>query len=281
MASVSARGMKEFENIFDNKHYQEPSVFRPENLLREARRQKGISSGPVPKVCILDPDGDMVRYLRKHEKARPNTCWACYHTDLYDFAYEGVPFGIIGCAVGAPYAVLLAEQLFVSGCELLISVTSAGQITDRKDLPRFLIIEKALRDEGTSYHYLPPPDPNAYLDNRILAALKTSLKQSGRKDIGFGTSWTTDAPYRETAQAIEKMKGSGVDCVEMESAALYAFAQAKKAKVICVAHLTNNMAQAEGDFEKGEEFGSLDSLRIIKFIAELITDGPPKGGKAN
>lgn len=261
--------MKEFDGILGPKHYQEPSVFRPENLLREARRQKGIAHGPVPQVCVLDPDGDIVRYLRKQERARLNTCWACYHTELYDFSFEGVPLGIIGCAVGAPYAVLLAEQLFVSGCELLISITSAGQISDRPDLPRFLVIEKALRDEGTSYHYLPPA-PYAHLDEQLATTLEAAMQEAGREDIGFGVSWTTDAPYRETAQAIERMKQLGVDCVEMEAAALYAFAQARMAKVICIAHLTNSMAQAEGDFEKGEEFGSLDSLQVIKLIAGSI-----------
>jgi len=67
-------------------------------------------------------------------------------------------FGIIGCAVGASFAVLLAEQLLVSGCRLLVSVTSAGQIVPQGPPPYFVLIDRALRDEGTSYHYLPPAD---------------------------------------------------------------------------------------------------------------------------
>lgn len=66
------------------------------------------------------------------------------------------------------------------------------------------------------------------------------------------------------------MKLLGIDCVEMESSALYAFSQAKQLVVVCIAHLTNSMAQLEGDFEKGEEFGSIDSLKVIRFIAESI-----------
>lgn len=72
--------------------------------------------------------------------------------DLHDIG----EIGIIGCAVGAPLAVLVAEQLFASGCRLLVSVTSAGQITDNGATPYFILIDRALRDEGTSYHYLPP-----------------------------------------------------------------------------------------------------------------------------
>src|SRR5688500_1519237 len=113
----------------EKKYYSEESDFLPENLLREARRQKNLMACTVPKVCVLDSDGDIVRDLKKNG-ARLNLCWACYHSDMYTSGYHDLEFGIIGCAVGASYAVLLAEQLFVSGCELLISVTSAGKLNE-------------------------------------------------------------------------------------------------------------------------------------------------------
>jgi hypothetical protein len=118
-------------SILDNKNTTAPSVFRPAALLREARRQRGLASVDVPAICILDPDGDMVRRMRESGEAKPFTGWACYHTQLDTFALAGQTVGVIGCAVGAPFAVLVAEQLFASGCRLLISVTSAGQIRER------------------------------------------------------------------------------------------------------------------------------------------------------
>lgn len=140
--------------ILAEKHHGAPSAFTPENLLREARRQKGIATASVPPVCVLDPDGDMVRQLRREGRAHPDPGWACYHTELYRIS-EGGELGLIGCAVGASFAVLIAEQLFASGCELLISMTSAGQLIHLRPPPYFIVIDKALRDEGTSYHYLP------------------------------------------------------------------------------------------------------------------------------
>jgi hypothetical protein len=134
-----------------------PSVFRPEHLLREARRQRGLPLSGVPEVCVLDPDGDLVRFLRRSGRGRRCPGWACYHTDLVAFDLEdGTAAGVVGCAVGAPFAVLIAEQLFASGCRLLISITSVGQIAPLKGLPCFVLIDRALRDEGTSAHYLPP-----------------------------------------------------------------------------------------------------------------------------
>jgi hypothetical protein len=139
--------------ILDNKNSTDQSIFDPQSLLREARRQKGLGLEPVPEICVLDPDGDIVRRLRRDGQAQAAKDWACYHTDLYTFTLAGRSVGIIGCAVGAPFAVLVAEELFASGCKLLISVTSAGQITPMGPPPYFVVIDRALRDEGTSYHY--------------------------------------------------------------------------------------------------------------------------------
>src|SRR4051812_47512937 len=149
-------GMTRGLSILTPKQTDAPSVFRPENLLREARRQRGLPASNVPAVCALDPDGDIVRTLRAEGRARRVADWACYHTDMYLTDHSGVSIGIVGCAVGAPFAVLVAEQLFVSGCQLLVSITSAGQIEPVGPTPYFVLIDRALRDEGTSHHYLPP-----------------------------------------------------------------------------------------------------------------------------
>jgi hypothetical protein len=67
--------------LLDNKHWGSPSVFAPSALLREARRQKGLPATAAPAVCILDPDGDLVRRLRGSGAAKPLQDWPCYHTE--------------------------------------------------------------------------------------------------------------------------------------------------------------------------------------------------------
>lgn len=251
--------------ILRDKRYLNPSLFVPENLLREARRQKAIPHGQVPSICILDPDGDIVRNLLGAKKAKRHPYWACYHTDLYKFVSDGLEFGIIGCAVGASFAVLIAEQLFASGCELLISVTSSGQIRPHQAPPFFVLIEKALRDEGTSYHYLPPSDYST-LNDQLVKRLDGIFAHLA-VPVYRGATWTTDAPFRETAFAIKQAR-KGIFAVEMEAAALYAFAQARAKAVICFAHVTNQMGNIEGDFEKGVADGSHDALQIIALTAK-------------
>ena len=256
--------------ILRNKFAAASSEFTPENLLREARRQKEISVDNIPEVCILDPDGDIVRYLIASDVACRHPGWACYHTDLYSFTYEGVNFGIVGCAVGAPFAVLVAEELFASGCQLIISMTSAGQILSIKSPPYFIIIDRALRDEGTSYHYLEASNYST-VNGDLLKLSKDALANAGNSVL-VGATWTTDAPFRETAEAIAAAKNDGMLAVEMEAAALYAFAQARNKPVLCIAHVTNQLARIEGDFEKGAADGAEDSLDLITTLARAYQD---------
>src|SRR5262245_65938790 len=150
--------------------------------------------------------------------------WPCYHTQLDTLTLGEQVAGIVGCAVGAPFAVLVAEQLFASGCRLLISLTSAGQIVAAGPPPYFVIIERALRDDGTSYHYAEPAE-FADADPRLVAMASAALAEKGMRAV-VGASWTTDAPFRETAAAIDCARAKGVLAVEMEAAALYAFARA-------------------------------------------------------
>jgi uridine phosphorylase len=255
----------ETPNILTAKAHGAPSVFRPENLLREARRQRGLPDAAVPAVCALDPDGDIVRAVRANGRSTRAAGWACYHTEMDVTEHEGIAVGVVGLAVGAPFAVLVAEQLFASGCRLLISVTSAGQIVPVGPTPYFVLIDRALRDEGTSHHYLPPAmfaGADAALADRAWPALGKL-----RVPVHRGVAWTTDAPYRETEDAIAAARAHGALAVEMEAAALYAFARARGRDVLCFAHVTNRMAVVEGDFEKGEADGARDSLDVITAAA--------------
>ena len=163
-----------------------------------------------------------MRYLKRRRLANAAVNWACYHTEMWRFAWDGTEFGIIGCAVGAPFAVLLAEQLFASGCRFLISVTSAGQIAPAQEPPYFILIDRALRDEATSYHYLPPSRfAEAAPDGA--ARLRHVLRDVAYRWRHQGPTWTTDAPYRETQEAVEAHHRDEILAVEMEAAALYAF----------------------------------------------------------
>ena len=277
MMRIDDRSLRVLPPILRNKHYETPSAFTPESLLREARRQRKLANRPVPEICILDPDGDIVRYLQKAGRAQPVQGWACYHSTMDCFDEGDRTYGIVGFAVGAPFAVLVAEQLFASGCRLLLSITSSGQITTLGPPPYFILIERALRDEGTSYHYLPAGTEYAEADPALLSVVERALAAIA-DPVERGATWTTDAPFRETGQAIVAAREKGILAVEMEAAALYAFAEACGKPVICFAHVTNQMGQS-GDFEKGEANGATASLALVQAVAEAYTDQWAKAGQ--
>jgi uridine phosphorylase len=131
-----------------------------------------------------------------------------------------------------------------------------------------MLIEKALRDEGTSYHYLPPA-PYAMAEPHLFAAALNAAISGGLRVIR-GVSWTTDAPFRETALTIAGRQAEGIHAVEMEAAALLSFAEAKKKPVIAIAHITNAMAQEPGDFDKGQDYGAETALAIASAIASIL-----------
>ena len=245
--------------------HDEPSVFLPENMLRETRRQRGLPAGKVPDICLLDPDGDVVRHLVRAGRAERSASWACYHTELWEADCDNIRIGIVGCAVGASFAVLVAEQLFASGCELVVSITSAGQVAPNLEVPCVVLIDRALRGEGTSHAYLPPA-PAVDADPDLIATVETALEGVEARTLR-GTTWTTDAPFRETRTALAAAEAAGAVVVEMEAAALYALAAAGNHPVVCFAHVTNTMAVAEGDFEKGPADGTEQALALVAAAA--------------
>jgi uridine phosphorylase len=241
-------------------NYAEQPVFLAGNMLESARIQKNLPPLAVPPGCLLDFDSELVEFLVANGKATPEPSWPCFHTRLYLWQADGREYGIVGGTVGASFAVLVAEELFALGCQALVSISSAGLIAENLQPPLFLLIDKALRDEGTSHHYL-SPQRFAQASPAHVAAVARRLAE-GVLQFRQGSSWTTDAPFRETPELIAARREEGIIAVEMEAAALLAMAEALDKRVICLAHITNAMATRSDDFEKGGDDGHEAALKV-------------------
>jgi uridine phosphorylase len=213
----------------------------------------------VPAVCVLDFDGDLTDWLSSHGMATPFKPWACFHTTMYVVEAEGIRCGLIARTIGGPYAVLIAEQLRVAGAQLILGLTSAGRVSASLPLPSLVVVTCAVRDEGTSLHYLPPgedvacPTPIGNLLRGELTGLGLTVVQ--------GSVWTTDAPYRETIEQLQRHADAGVLAVEMQAASLFAFATARGVDVGIVAHVTNALDGQDEQFDKGPDE---DSFAIVQ-----------------
>lgn len=248
----------------------ETAVFTPANLLETARIKKGLPKGIVPAGCLLDFDGELVEQLVATGQATEDPAWPCFHTRLYRWRAGSAEYGVIGGTIGAPFAVLVAEELFAFGCRALVSISSAGLVTDRFLPPFFLLIERALRDEGTSCHYLPPA---RYADaDPLLIAATRKCVEGLPVPVHTGYSWTTDAPFRETESLISSRRREGIVSVEMEAAGLLSLGKALGKPVVCLAHVTNTMATRTEDFEKGGDAGLADSLSVCVAALEAALE---------
>jgi len=229
----------------------EQSVFLPRNLLGRAASMMGKQDGPFPRCCLLDSDGELIPVARERFGATPSSVWPCFHTTMLRIECDGMEMGLIGGAVGAPFAVLVAEQLIALGCKHIIGYSSSGAVSDRMALPCFVVPERALRDEGTSYHYSPPATWARCRGD--LSEIVVRHAAACGLPVHRGATWTTDAPYRETRTQVERHRADGILTVEMEAAALMALAEARHAEIASLLHVTNSFATSDNDFHKGPE----------------------------
>ena len=227
-----------------------PSVFTPKDLLDAVRLERGLLDEPVPQVCILEFDGDLTDWLVAKGMATSWPSWACFHTRMYSLNVDGQPVGIVARTIGGPYAVLIAEQLAASGAQIILGLTSAGRVSPDLPIPSLVLAQSAVRDEGTSFHYLPPAR-KVDGDFPLIEQLRNHL--SGLSlPIACGTVWTTDAPYRETAEQLSRHSSEGVLAVEMQAASLLAFGGARGVRCGVVAYVTNGIGHSSDEqFNKG------------------------------
>ena len=238
-----------------------PTAFSPKSLIETVRVKKHLKPEPIPLVCVLEFDGDLTDWLISTGKVKPCKSWACFHTTMYSLEVDNFTCGIVPRTIGGPYAVLIAEQMAVSGAQVVIGLTSAGRVNSKMPVPGLIVITRAVRDEGTSYHYLQPSE-TVDAPPKVAQFLKTELERLPIPVLS-GTVWTTDAPYRETERELAVHAAGGVLAVEMQAASLFAFSEARHFPVGSVAHVTNRVGQTGDSFDKGTCILEFEILKRI------------------
>jgi uridine phosphorylase len=243
-----------------------PTAFSPKDLMSAVRAERNLEPEPIPEICILEFDGDLTDWLVSTGAAQRFEAWACFHTTMYSLAVDGIRCAIVPRTIGGPYAVLVAEQMAISGARLLLGLTSAGRVSSSMPVPGLVVATRAIRDEGTSYHYLPPA-PAIGAPSKVSSLLESELRIQPLPVLS-GTVWTTDAPYRETAIQMAEHAKAGVLAVEMQAASLFAFSKARGFPVGLVAYVTNSIESTGKEFDKGSRQLEFEILRGICHAGE-------------
>ena len=184
-----------------------------------------VAALDVPKHCVLTFFSEVLDKLHTEGKAKIITShrWADKDRHLYELEYQGKRFAAIHPGVGASLTCGILEEIIARGCRKFIACGGCGVLDQDIVVGGLIVPTAAVRDEGTSYHYLPPgrevaPSPEA------LSAIEKTL---AARNIPYhlGKTWTTDAPYRETPEKVRLRRAEGCLTVEMEAAAFFAVAQ--------------------------------------------------------
>jgi hypothetical protein len=198
--------------------YRDKAVIEPARVIKE-RKQIGLHpSCPVPVGAIMCYDAAFWQWVREYPGNAECDGWL---KGSYLVPYEDSRILVIKVpGFGAPTAVMTLEELIAFGIKKFVNLGAAGGLQQNMNIGDIVICDRAIRDEGTSFHYL-PGEKFAYASPELTERLNTAFERKGI-ECSRGTSWTTDAPYRETNEELRQYRSEGVATVEMETSALLA-----------------------------------------------------------
>ncbi|MDP3487240.1 MAG: nucleoside phosphorylase [Bacillota bacterium] len=195
-------------------------------IIQPGRNKRGIN---FPERCVMTFFGDIVEKYSQGDgvQTRHSTKWETGTVKVYEMRYKGIEVCFVHTYVGAPIAVGIMEFLMAYGVKKIVACGGCGVLDDIEP-GHILLPVAAVRDEGTSYHYL-PPSREVQLDKDVIESVKQAINESGYLYTECKT-WTTDAFYRETPAKVALRRSEGCKCAEMECSALAAAAQFRGVK---------------------------------------------------
>ncbi len=228
-----------FPNL-KNKH-KEDSLINPQEFLRYQRKIKNYPNYPSPFGVIFCYDKDLLKHIVKNHKTKKV---GGFFGDFYLLKETKNRLGVMGnFGIGAPVVATLMEELIAFGVKKFVSVGTAGSIQKKLKVGEIILCERAIRDEGTSHHYL-KPSKYVYASKKLNKKIEEILKKQRLKYF-VGTTWTIDTPYRETVKEVKKYQREGVLTVEMEVSAIFAVAKYRKIEASAILTISDYLGELE------------------------------------
>lgn len=202
--------------------YHTPAKIEPTRLIKPR---------DVPEACVISFFREVNEKVIAEKQAKivvPNR-WEDGAHPVYELTYQGQRLAFFHPGVGAPLATGLLEEAIAYGCRKFVVIGGAGVLEKGLEVGKLFLVTSAVRDEGVSYHYLPPAR-EVDADPVVVQTLENLLRQKALPFQKIKT-WTTDAPYRETQPIIDRRHAEGCVTVEMEAASLIAVAQFRNVRL--------------------------------------------------
>lgn len=217
------------------------SMFNPTEFMNYQKKRGKFPKFRPPKGVILCYQRSLIEHILKNHKV---TKVEGFYGEMYLLNETKGEVAIIGkFGIGSPVVVTLLEELIAFGVKRFVSVGTAGTLQRNIDVGSLMVCEKAIRDEGTSHHYI-KSSKYAYASKGITKKIKEVLNNLGQKYF-VGTSWTIDAPYRETVAEAKQYQKEGVATVEMEASALFSVAKYRNVELGAIFTISDSLAELE------------------------------------
>lgn len=226
-----------------------------------------------PKTLVTCFAKNLVDYVVNSYPCRVIGKWSCANCELplYEIIYNGNKIGFIMSLVGAPTTVAEYEELFVMGVENILVFGTCGVLDGSISDCSIIVPCAAVRDEGTSYHYLPESDEievNVGLFDKM-----TNFLDGKNVKYTVGKTWTTDAIYRETKGKMLHRKEEGCICVEMECSAIAAAAKFRNKRLAQFFYSADNLDSDTYDKRSIANSSKVDvKQKILDLALEMALD---------
>ena len=248
-----------FPNLKD-KHLKD-SLVTPQDFIDWAVKTGKYGKFSPPEGVIFCYSSRLLNLILESEKTEK--------VDFGDFyLLKGKRIGVMKLGIGAPVAAAAMEELIALGVKRFLSIGEAGSLQPNLKVGSIVLCDRAIRDEGVSHHYL---KHSKYVDSpqNILKEVEAVIQSKG---IAYtkGTTWTIDAPYRETGAEVEQYQKEGVLTVEMEAAALFAVAQYRSVDAAALFTVSDHL----GEFEWEPKFHlTTEHFGTLFEIAKAVLNG--------
>ena len=197
-----------------------------------------------------------------------STSMANIEIPIYRIVVKGTPIALFNAPVGASACVAILEDLIAFGMKKLVLFGTCGVLDETIKETSIIVPQMAIRDEGTSYHYLPASDEIEV--NVGLHDFLTSFLTDKGISHTVGKVWTTDGIYRETAEKLYKRKKAGAICVDMECSAVAALANFRKISICHFFYAADHLSEEAWDMRNLANHADLDEKDKVANLAIQI-----------
>ena len=218
---------------------------------------KVIQPQDAPEHCVICFFAEVIDKIASKQEAKVvvENRWEDGPHTLYEIEYKEQRLAFFHPGVGAPLSASLLEEVIAFGCQKFIVCGGCGVLEEDIAVGHLVVVSGAVRDEGVSYHYLPPSSEVKAND----VAVESLVQELDKRNLPYlvGKTWTTDAPYRETPNKIARRKEEGCLTVEMEAAGLMAVAEFRSVILGQVLYAGDDLSGEEWNYRQWQSHSEI------------------------